>query len=52
MDALLAALVAQGSPGVHLGVNPANTKAVGFYLRLGFVEVGSGGAVMMARRLR
>ena len=52
MDALLAALVAQGSPGVHLGVNPANTKAIGFYRRLGFVELGSGGAVMMARRLR
>lgn len=36
---LLAVLAATGSPGVHLGVDPANQGAVGFYRRLGFTEV-------------
>jgi len=37
---LLAALAAAGSPGVHLGVDPANQGAVGFYRRLGLTEIG------------
>ena len=36
MDALLEALRAHGSPGVHLGVSPANVRAVRFYRHLGF----------------
>ncbi|KRA24580.1 hypothetical protein ASD65_09270 [Microbacterium sp. Root61] len=33
---LLDALTAAGSRGVHLGVSPANTRAIGFYEHLGF----------------
>ncbi len=52
MDTLLAALVAQGSPGVHLGVSPANTRAIGFYRRLGFVQLDAEDpGLMMARGL-
>jgi ribosomal protein S18 acetylase RimI-like enzyme len=45
-----------GSPGVHLGVSTLNTRAQGFYRRLGFAEltrVGSGGdgCIYMGRRL-
>lgn len=39
MARLLAALAAQGAPGVHLGVAPDNQRAIGFYRRLGFVEI-------------
>jgi ribosomal protein S18 acetylase RimI-like enzyme len=47
----------QGSPGVHLGVRPLNTRAFGFYERLGFRElarVGSGNdaSVYMGASLR
>lgn len=30
-----------GSVGVHLGVDPANTGAIGFYRRIGFVGLGT-----------
>jgi ribosomal protein S18 acetylase RimI-like enzyme len=33
----LAGLAAAGSPGVHLGVDPANERALRFYRRCGFV---------------
>jgi ribosomal protein S18 acetylase RimI-like enzyme len=39
MRTLLAALGAQGSPGVHLHVSKANERAIGFYRHLGFAEV-------------
>ena len=44
------------SPGAHLGVSELNTRAIGFYQRLGFHElarVGSGadGCVYMGREL-
>jgi ribosomal protein S18 acetylase RimI-like enzyme len=34
----------QGSPGAHLGVSVLNTRAQGFYQRLGFRELTRGGA--------
>jgi ribosomal protein S18 acetylase RimI-like enzyme len=37
IDALVTALAARGVPGVHLGFDPANTNAAGFYQHLGFV---------------
>ena len=40
MTTLFDALVAQGVDGVHLGVSPRNTRAIGFYKHLGFVPVG------------
>lgn len=36
----LAALADAGSPGVHLGVDPRNRRAIAFYRRLGFAESG------------
>jgi ribosomal protein S18 acetylase RimI-like enzyme len=36
MDALIERLVAAGSHGVHLGVDPRNAHAIGFYEHLGF----------------
>jgi ribosomal protein S18 acetylase RimI-like enzyme len=39
MERLLAALAKAGSIGVHLGVARANQNAIGFYRRLGFVEI-------------
>jgi ribosomal protein S18 acetylase RimI-like enzyme len=39
MDQQLAALRERGSPGVHLNVNAANLRAVGFYQHLGFTEL-------------
>jgi len=50
IETLRSALAAAGSPGVHLGVSPANTRAIGFYRRLGFVVVAAdpSGATMGA----
>lgn len=53
----LEALRRRGSPGAHLGVSALNTRAAGFYQRLGFGEltrVGSGndGVVYMGIALR
>ncbi|MDT0320487.1 GNAT family N-acetyltransferase [Streptomyces millisiae] len=39
MTAFLDALRERGVPGVHLGMNPANTRARAFYDRLGFVPL-------------
>lgn len=35
----LQVLRTRGSPGAHLGVSPVNTRAIGFYQRLGFREL-------------
>lgn len=42
IDHLVGELRARGVPGVHLGVDPANTGAVAFYGRLGFDPLPSG----------
>ncbi|MEV1005835.1 GNAT family N-acetyltransferase [Streptomyces sp. NPDC049881] len=36
MEAYLGALRERGVPGVHLGMDPANTNALAFYERMGF----------------
>ena len=41
MDTLRAALAGRGVPGVHLGMDPANTRARAFYDRYGFQELPS-----------
>jgi GNAT superfamily N-acetyltransferase len=45
---LLAGLHAAGAHGVHLGVDLGNDRAIGFYHRLGFVEIDTepGGILM------
>lgn len=35
LESVLAALTSAGVPGLHLGVSPANTAAIGFYRHLG-----------------
>ena len=44
METYLDALRARGVPGVHLGMNPANTGARAFYDRMGFTELRAPGA--------
>jgi ribosomal protein S18 acetylase RimI-like enzyme len=39
IDHVLDRLTAAGSPGVHLGVSPRNTRAIGFYRAIGFDEL-------------
>ena len=39
IEAFCGALAARGVPGVHLGVLAANTRARGFYARMGFREL-------------
>jgi ribosomal protein S18 acetylase RimI-like enzyme len=39
LNTLFAALRDAGSPGIFLGVPPANTRAIGFYHRMGFREI-------------
>ena len=56
MDQLTTTLRRRGSPGVHLGVSALNTRAHGFYQRLGFAELtrtgsGEGTCVYMGMRL-
>jgi ribosomal protein S18 acetylase RimI-like enzyme len=56
LERLLDILRQQGSPGAHLGVSPLNTRAQGFYRRLGFEELtrtGSpeDGCIYMGRKL-
>ncbi|HJR24887.1 MAG TPA: GNAT family N-acetyltransferase [Acidimicrobiales bacterium] len=43
METLFAALRADGSTGVHLGVSEANGRAIAFYTHLGMTELGSDG---------
>ena len=56
LDRLMSTLRERGSPGVHLGVSALNTRAIGFYHRLGFRELTRVGAcadtcIYMGRRL-
>ncbi len=39
LETLFAALRDAGSTGIFLGVPPANTRAIGFYHRMGFKEI-------------
>ena len=39
MTAFLRALAGRGVPRVHLGMDPANTRARAFYVRMGFHEI-------------
>jgi ribosomal protein S18 acetylase RimI-like enzyme len=41
IETLIAALRERGIPGLHLGLDAANTSARAFYDRLGFVELPS-----------
>lgn len=55
LEQVMAELARRGSPGAHLGVGLVNTRAIGFYKRLGFQElarVGAGeeGCLYMGRR--
>lgn len=47
MEVLLDRLRAEGVPGVHLGLDPANARARGFYERLGFRSVTPAADVMV-----
>lgn len=50
---LLAELAAKGSPGVHLGMWIANTRAEGFYRKLGFHElIRVGESLYLGKKLR
>lgn len=55
LEALLARLRSDGSPGVHLGVDARNRHAAGFYTHLGFTRLAlmqGGHAIRMGKRLR
>ena len=52
----MAKLRQRGSPGAHLGVSMVNTRAFGFYQRLGFKELlrageGKDGCIYMGKSL-
>ena len=51
MDRLLYELWARGVPGVHLGVDARNERAVGFYEHLGFDRIDDTDDVVMGLRL-
>ncbi len=52
MERLLHALAEAGASGIHLGVDPANTNALGFYRRLGFTTASvRPGVVYVVRSL-
>ena len=56
MEQLMDRLRQRGSPGVHLGLNATNDRALAFYRALGFEElerVGAGvtGSIYMGKRL-
>ena len=39
IDTFRAAAAEAGAPALHVGVDPANTRALGFYARLGFTPI-------------
>ena len=50
---MLDRLRAQGSPGVHLGMWASNTRAFGFYTKLGFQELARvGESLYLGKKLR
>ncbi|MDN3579105.1 GNAT family N-acetyltransferase [Chitinimonas viridis] len=52
MEKLMSSLRAAGAPAVHLGVDPRNERAVGWYARFGFVELfRQPGCIWLGRRL-
>ena len=51
MSRLLDELRARGVPGVHLGVDARNKRAVGFYEHLGFEHLDDSDDVVMGVRL-
>lgn len=51
IDELITRLVARGSTGVFLGVDPRNEPAIGFYRHLGFDPVGPADGPWLGRRL-
>jgi ribosomal protein S18 acetylase RimI-like enzyme len=57
MEEVMERLGRHGSPGTHLGVSVLNTPALGFYHRLGFIELAragtdADGVVYLGRRFR
>ncbi len=44
MEQVMAKLRSRGSPGAHLGLSATNTRAFGFYQRLGFRELTRAGS--------
>lgn len=57
MEMVMDKLRERGSPGAHLGVSMVNSRALGFYQRLGFqdlLRVGSGkdGCIYMGKSLK
>ena len=56
LDQIMDRLRQRASPGAHLGVSPLNTRAIGFYRRLGFHELtrtgsDAAGCIYMGRAL-
>lgn len=51
MSLILGQLRARGVPGVHLGVDARNRRAVGFYEHLGFTHLDDTDDVVMGKRL-
>jgi ribosomal protein S18 acetylase RimI-like enzyme len=51
MDRLFAELKSRGVLGVHLGADPRNKRAIGFYEHLGFTHLDDEDDVVMGIRL-
>ncbi len=49
IESVHAALAHRGAPAVHLGVDPTNTRAIGFYEHLGYRRAPGPGAVLVRR---
>ncbi|QDQ28783.1 hypothetical protein FNU76_21860 [Chitinimonas arctica] len=53
MERILAGLAEASVPAVHLGVDPRNVRALGWYGRFGFTELfRQPGCVWMGKQLR
>ena len=57
IEQVMEMLMRRGSPGAHLGVSVPNTKALGFYHKLGFQELirvgeGNDGCIYLGKILR
>lgn len=57
MERSMAMLAAAGAPGAHLGVSMVNTRALGFYRRIGFGELlrvgeGTDGCIYLGKRFQ